>query len=244
MTIEGGSDQTVAYDPVLDDFVWASLAGPLRRFAEGDDDALRMQPEIGVFGALRDVDDPACWAALARLLGPEGGVGLFAFGGDKVAEGWTEFFRLEGLQMLGGDVTGDRSDEVVDLGPGDVGDVRDIVARTEPGPFARRTMDLGGFVGIRRKGHLAAVAGQRLGAGGYREISAVCTDPDFRGQGLARLVVRAVVADIVAAGEVPMLHVAGTNTGAIDLYRSMGFVERRQLSFIGVTPPAEEDGRS
>ena len=73
-----------------------------------------------------------------------------------------------------------------------------LVELTRPGPFAARTVDLGGYVGVFDDGQLVAMAGERLRVPGCCEISAVCTRPDHRGRGLAAgltaLVARAVLA--------------------------------------------------
>ena len=75
------------------------------------------------------------------------------------------------------------------------------------------------------------MAGERLHPPGWTEISAVCTDSSCRGQGLGTRLVGAITAGIRARGEVPFLHVAGTNTGAIRLYETLGFVIRRATTF-------------
>ena len=98
--------------------------------------------------------------------------------------------------------------EAVRLGPADVPEMLDLVARTEPGPFVPRTIALGTYLGIRRGGALVAMAGERMRPPGWGEISAVCTDPAHRGQGLAGRLVRAVGAVIRERGDVPFLHAA------------------------------------
>ena len=65
-----------------------------------------------------------------------------------------------------------------------------LVAEAQPGPFLARTIEFGGYLGIRSQGRLIAMAGQRLRPPGYTEISAVATDPGHRRQGLAELLVR------------------------------------------------------
>ncbi len=119
----------------------------------------------------------------------------------------------------------------------------ELVARTRPGPFARRTVELGGYVGIRRAGRLVAMAGERMRPTGWAEISAVATDPDHRRQGLGELLVRAVATGIAARGEVPMLHASADNTGAIRLYEAMGFTVRRRARFLGVRAPGGHSAR-
>jgi len=47
-------------------------------------------------------------------------------------------------------------------------------------------MELGRYFGVIENGRLAAMAGERMGMPGFREVSAVCTHPDFLGRGLAQ----------------------------------------------------------
>jgi predicted GNAT family acetyltransferase len=113
----------------------------------------------------------------------------------------------------------------------------DLVARTRPGPFLPRTIELGTYLGIRRGGALVAMAGERLRPPGWTEISAVCTDPAHQGQGLATRLVHAIAAVIRDRGETPFLHASADNTGAISLYESLGFRLRRTLDFCALTLP-------
>jgi predicted GNAT family acetyltransferase len=93
---------------------------------------------------------------------------------------------------------------------------------------------MGGYLGVRCDGSLVAMGGERLHPVGWTEISAVCTEAAFRGQGIATRLVRAVAAAIRARGERPFLHAAATNEQAIRLYRSLGFDLRRTVSFTSV----------
>jgi predicted GNAT family acetyltransferase len=110
-----------------------------------------------------------------------------------------------------------------------------LAALTDPGPFRSRSIELGGYLGLRR-GDLIAMAGERFRPPGYVEISAVCTDPRYRGQGLAGRLTRAVAAGIEAEGNRPFLHASGTNVNAIRLYESLGFTVSNQLSVTVVEP--------
>ena len=127
--------------------------------------------------------------------------------------------------------------EAVRLTAADVPEMLDLIARTRPGPFRPRTIEMGVYLGIRRDGRLVAMAGERLHPPGWTEISAVCTDPAFRRRGLATRLVRAVAAGIRARGETPFLHAAADNTEAIRLYESLGFRLRREVMFGTVRVP-------
>jgi predicted GNAT family acetyltransferase len=113
-----------------------------------------------------------------------------------------------------------------------------LASLTEPGPFRDHTANLGGFVGIRVDGRLAAMAGQRLAPTGFAEVSAVCTHPDFRGRGYAQALVAAVTRNIHAEGRMPFLTSFESNTGAIRIYQQIGFVHRRTFQLAVLKPPS------
>ena len=112
-----------------------------------------------------------------------------------------------------------------------------LVAEAQPGPFLPRTVEFGGYLGVRRRGRLVAMAGERLRPPGFAEISAVATATDHRHQGLGELLVRAVVASVHARGEVPFLHASSENTVAVRLYDRLGFTLRREVSFLVLEAP-------
>jgi predicted GNAT family acetyltransferase len=87
-----------------------------------------------------------------------------------------------------------------------------------------------------------AMAGERLRPPGWSEISSVCTDVSVRRQGLARRLVLALAARIGRRGDVPFLHVEATNTSAIRLYESLGFVARDRVRLrVVCVPDARRD---
>jgi ribosomal protein S18 acetylase RimI-like enzyme len=144
-------------------------------------------------------------------------------------EGWATEMRLRVVQMVAGpelDATKLGEVEPEPLGPDDVDEMLALVAATEPGPFERRTIELGPYLGVRAGGRLVAMAGERFRCAGYTEVSAVCTDPEYRGRGLASLLTRAVVAGIRARGEEAFLHTLDRNVTAIRVYESLGFTTR------------------
>jgi len=113
--------------------------------------------------------------------------------------------------------------KVEDLGKADVPEMLALTTLTEPGPFGDRTILLGGYRGIRDHGRLVAMAGRRTTIPGYREVSAVCTHPSYRGRGYGAALVCAVSGSIIRLGELPYLHVPQSNSGAISLYRRLGY---------------------
>ena len=79
------------------------------------------------------------------------------------------------------------------------------------------------------------MAGERFHLDGWTEISAVCTKPDHRGQGLASRLMGALIAGIQRRSERSFLHVLSTNTSAIRLYEALGFRVRQHATLTVVT---------
>jgi ribosomal protein S18 acetylase RimI-like enzyme len=154
-----------------------------------------------------------------------------------VPEGWEITFRIEGVQLVDDGLDAAPDPEAVRLGRADVPEILDLIARTQPGPFLPRTIEMGTYLGIRRDGALVAMAGERLHPPGWTEISAVCTDPAARGQGLATRLIGAVAHGIRQRGETPFLHTSAANTSAIRLYESLGFRLRRTTAFLAARAP-------
>jgi len=223
---------------LLDNPVWAALDGPHAEQAERLGRAARYPADVYAFAALADPADPAAWADLHALLGPATTVRLK--GVDDVPEGWAVVGSGRGVQLIDTRLRAEPAPEAVRLGPDDVPEILDLVARTRPGPFLPRTVHLGTYLGIRHRGRLIAMAGERLHLPGWTEISAVCTDPQHRGRGLGTRLVRAVAAGIRERGETPFLHAAAHNVRAIRLYESIGFTLRRRTTILQVRTPGTD----
>ena len=158
------------------------------------------------------------------------------------SDDWTVLGSFEVVQMTAGRALGERVPEILALGDADVPEMLELTALTNPGPFLERTIEMGDYVGIRDGATLVAMAGERFRVPGWTEISAVCTAPTHRGQGLATRVLRAVAAGIEARGEGVFLHVVSTNAGAIRLYESLGFSIRGRRT-VGAIAPSGHEGQ-
>ena len=229
MSSTASIETTTSTSHVLDNPAWAALTGPHAHFAERVGRAARYPVDVAGFNAITDNDDPRAWADLATLVGPGGTAAVR--GVSETPAGWEIVRSGQGVQLVDTGLRAEPDPEAVLLGPDDVPEVLDLVARTEPGPYLPRTVELGTYLGIRHEGRLIALAGERLHPPGWTEISAVCTDPDHRGRGLATRLVRAVAAGIKERGEHPFLHAAAGNTNAIRLYESIGFTLRARTAF-------------
>ncbi|WTY09952.1 GNAT family N-acetyltransferase [Streptomyces canus] len=236
MRAGGASSRPTAHDTsVLDNAVWAALDGPHSHLAERVGRAARYPDDVYAFAALADPRDPAAWADLHTLVGPATTVRIKPV--ETVPEGWDIVGGGVGVQLVDTALRAEHAPEAIRLGPDDVPEILDLVARTHPGPFLKRTIALGTYLGIRDQGRLIALAGERLRPPGWTEISAVCTDPAYRGRGLATRLVRAVAAGIRERGDIPFLHAAADNANAIRLYESIGFTLRRRSPILLVRSP-------
>jgi len=115
---------------------------------------------------------------------------------------------------------------------------QEMVALTNvafPGFFRPATYRMGSFFGVRAGDELVAMGGERLLLPGHPEMSAICTHPDHRGEGLATDVVRHLARHHRRAGLVSWLHVGAPNRRAIDLYASLGFERVRNLMLHRIT---------
>jgi len=213
----------------LDNPVLSSLTGPHAGFAEQRGRILRYPVDVCPFLALPDEPDEADWADAAELAMP-GGLLPLARGRISPPPGWKVTVIGEGVQMTGDDLAA-ADPPAGGARPSDVPEMLDLAGRTNPGPFLKRTIELGTYLGLRHEGKLVAMAGERLHPAGWAEISAVCTDQAWRGRGLATRLVRALGARIRARGEIPFLHALTANTTAIRLYEDLGFRHRRTLQF-------------
>lgn len=225
-------------DPTpLDNPAYAALLGPQAFLAERAGNALRFPADVAPFAGLPARPGPDDWHGLAKLAG-SGGIAVTAGVPVQPPPDWRVLRVIDGVQLTGEQVTGDQDPEASALGPADVPEMLDLVQRTQPGPFLARTVEFGGYLGIRRNGALVAMAGQRLRPPGWTEISAVCTDASLRGQGMATRLTLAVVAAIRARGDTPFLHATATNVTAVRLYESLGFEVRRTAPFTVLRAPA------
>lgn len=214
----------------LENIVWKALTTRQSEFAESFDQACRFLPEVSTVAAMLEPTERG-YQSLAKLVSPGKTVNLALEAPYQAQPGWTLIFGTPMPQFVyeGADVPATPSGsglEILELGAADADEMMELSALTKPGPFSKRTHELGTYLGICREGKLIAMAGERLKPPGYTEVSAVCTHPEHTGRGYARILMMEVMRRIMGQGETPFLHVREDNVHAIRLYEKMGFRRR------------------
>jgi GNAT superfamily N-acetyltransferase len=225
----------------LDNVVWTALTTRQAHLAESLDQARRFVPEISLIGGFLEPTSRG-YESLAALLNPGQTVNLALDAPYRQRPGWKLIFGTPMPQMVYGGAAGNAglrpadswrrlsphsSDpEIVELGAADVPEMMQLTALTKPGPFSKRTHEMGAYLGIRGNGKLIAMAGERMRVPDHTEISAVCTHPEHTGHGYGRILMTEVMRRILNRGETPFLHVREDNMRAIELYHRLGFARR------------------
>jgi ribosomal protein S18 acetylase RimI-like enzyme len=217
------------------DPVWHALNTRHSHLALIEGHARRYPVDVAPFAALAKPTELALWE-LHSLLAPGESVWLAGTAYPHLPELKNEG-TLECAQMVLNAVLEEKP-SAINLDRLTASDSDAMVALTDiafPGFFQSRTYEMGAYYGAwldsrDASGQLIAMAGERLALDGYTEISGVCTHPEHRGKGLAANLIARVARDHREQGVVSFLHVAATNTHAIELYLRLGFVEARRVT--------------
>jgi predicted GNAT family acetyltransferase len=217
---------------ILDNPAWNALISGNENLYYGNDHIRYFDRDVSPFVAFNENTNEN-FQELYHMV-PEGRVFLFVAPIEAEVPGsWKVLNCIKGNQMIceSGVEIAEPVQGLTTLSQEHVPQMLSLTKLTNPGPFAERTIDFGYYRGIFEKGELAAMAGQRLHAFNYAEISAVCTHPDHTGKGYARRLLIHHINRIKAAGEIPYLHVRSDNDRAIKVYESLGFATRCNVWF-------------
>ncbi len=227
---------------ILDNVIWQALSTRQSEFAESFGQSCRFTPKVSSLGGFREAS-PEGYQSLEGLVGSLGTIMVFLDSPYENRMGWTLVASAPLLQMVweNGRALNDSRvssesasrPEIVELNAAHSPAMMELTALTKPGPFDKRTHELGRYIGIFREGKLVAMAGERLKVPGYTEVSAVCTHPEHTGHGYARVLMTDVMQGIRRREEIPFLHVREDNARAIELYERLGF-RRRVLRHLAV----------
>jgi len=213
---------------ILDDIFWKALSGEQARFAEGAGPARRyahgFSPILG-FADREQPDFPALapYCEVGERFYVDTWSGPAPPGWDIVVDK-----KMKRMVWTGGLPDEDPGLAAAPLEAAHAQQAVDLAVFTNPGPFGIRTIELGEYFGVFDGAQLVAMAGERLHAGPYREVSGVCTHPDHQGRGLARRLSLKIVRLQMQRGQLPFLHVISSNTTAHALYEKMGFRDYKE----------------
>ena len=219
----------------LDNPVWSALTTRHAPLAQIGGRARRYSADVAPFVGIAPGDDAAL-ADVERLVERDELV-VFAGAAPRLGAGW----RIEQSVPIAQMVRDERLD--VPAGPPvieitseqQIDDLLALTALVYPHYFRPRTIAMGRYFAIYDGERLAAMAGERMHCEGHREISAVCTHPDYLGRGYARRLIALLTNAILDRGEQPFLHFSHENTRAKALYERLGFVFRADIPLLVAT---------
>lgn len=217
---------------LLNNPVWQALQTEHQPYAVGTAQVQRYPNQMLPFiacadAATADLNQLEPWTAQGERLFLVGDLA-------EVPANWTNVLKLDCLQMICPRVENlslAKEIEILQLTEKDNQELVELIHYVQPGYFYKDTPLLGRYFGIRQGDKLVAVAGERMRIPGYTEISAVCTHPLFTGKGFAQKLVTYVAQLNEQEDNLPFLHVLSTNKRAINIYKKIGFIERKSITF-------------
>jgi len=217
---------------VLDNPVWHALQTIHKEYALGTNTIQRYPANLlQILGcenpATAQISDIEPWVAAHEK--------LYIVGEPVyIPENWKLHSRLDCVQMICQHpvkLSTKSTDEIIMLSDRDTDQMLDLINLVQPGYFHEKTPLLGHYFGIKRDHELVAMAGERLRMTGFTEISAVVTHPAYTGNGFAQQLVAHVANRNLEEGTLPFLHFVHTNHRAQEIYRLLGFTERKVIPF-------------
>jgi len=217
---------------ILNNPIYSALITGNSHLSLGNGPARYFPKEISPFAGVQELDEMS-FTQLADMLPPKRIVAIITAKEPAIPSLWKILHQSVILQMIGEAVkqpTG-IAEEIVSLKTADIPQMLALTKLTNPGPFLERTIEFGNYKGVFDGEKLIAMAGHRLHAGQYIEISAVCTHPDYLGKGYAGELMLNQAKGIMEDGKTPFLHVRADNERAINLYKKLGFAIRSNMHF-------------
>src|SRR5260370_1791286 len=132
--------------------------------AGGDERARRYPAPIAPFAATIDME-PASFRSLLALVGGDDRIALFATEEVEPPSAFTVVRRDSVDQMVlaaANPCVVQPWAPIAAVGAADVPEMLALASVTQPGPFGPRTIQLGHYIGIRRRGVVVAIGGEHL----------------------------------------------------------------------------------
>lgn len=214
----------------LDNPIWNALASRHRSYAISYGAAKRYPPTTAPFVAVSE-ESASAEVDLRGIVDAGEQVAILSVI-PELTDGWRVLKAMDLRQYVFPGERGFEPDpEIVALDEHHIPLLLELTALVYPAYFRAGTAQLGQYFGIFDGERLAAMAGIRMAMNGYQEISAVCTHPDYRGQGYAHRLLRHTVGYIRDQGDTPFLHTEADNAAAQAIYDALGFEVRAVLPF-------------
>jgi ribosomal protein S18 acetylase RimI-like enzyme len=217
---------------VLDNPAWSALNSGNRHLANGNSTVKYFDKEVSPIVGLQEYTHENLELLYSVL--PDSNPKLLITSNElDFPKQWKVLGKLKGFQMVY-ELNTDKEPEVpgtIELTNMHVPQMLALTQLTSPGPFASKTIEFGHYRGVFNNNMLAAMAGQRLHAFNYTEISAVCTHPNHLGNGYARRLLQYHIYRMQLTGTLPFLHVRYDNERAIKVYEDLGFAVRIPVHF-------------
>ena len=143
--------------------IWHSLSTLHSDLAQGNHLAKRYPEYIGSLSGIL-IQAWECWEALQAIIPSSDHCVLFLTEPANPGAGLTLIMQFHIEQMLceSPRAVSSLNVSIEELGENDVPEMLALAALTEPGPFRQRTIQFGGYVGMRDGGRLVAMAGRRI----------------------------------------------------------------------------------
>lgn len=216
---------------LLDNPIYHALNTAQKSMSEGNATVKYYQPTIAAFAGLATHSKENL--ELLYQVSPEESVFvIFSKTALPLDKQWELLTHIDMYQLVyeGKETPIITNQKWVDLFEENVEVMKALVELTKPGPLLDRTIEFGDYIGIFDADQLVAMAGHRFNPAPYREISAVCTHPDYVGRGYGFVLLQEQIKRILTREEIPFLHVRADNEGAIHLYQKLGFVIRTEMT--------------
>ena len=215
---------------IFADPVWHALDTSHRRFASILGEACRYPADVAPFAAVAS-PSIAALSELRSLMTLGESIWIFGQGHSQVRGLFVEQ-SLDSFQMVlpKTAVLPPSTGEIAKLSDASAPDMVELTSLAFPGFFRAKTCNMGSYYGVQFDGKLIAMGGERIRIEKFVEISAVCTHPDYRGQGYGASIIGQLVGNHRRDGLVSWLHVSCSNRKAIELYLRLGFVVVRKIA--------------
>lgn len=213
---------------MLDNPIWHSLNTRHAHLAIENSMARRYPPQVTPFIAVREASKRAA-ADLNAIVEDGERVGIL---GVIPPLGWSIVREIEIHQYVRPEsLPAEPDPEAILLTEEHIPAMLELTALVYPAYFRPETARLGDYFGFLEGGRLYAMAGIRMAMDGHQELSAICTHPQFRGQGLAGRLTRHLVHQVQNQGDVAFLHTESDNP-AKGMYEKLGFALHQALPFL------------